>query len=115
MITQHQLSLKRYELLRRFFHVEDNTTKENSENKNDKLFKIKLLLEPVRQNFLKVEPEEVQCIEEQIIPAKIKRRCGMRQYTPKKIHKYGFQNMVQAMSCIRVTMYFLLYKLRVDF
>ena len=82
------MSLKSYELLRNFLHAVGNTTKDNSKNKNDKLFNIKPLLQLVRQNCLKIEPEELHCIDEQTIQAKTKRSSGLRQYNPKKIHKY---------------------------
>ena len=82
------MSLKRSELLMRFLHVVDRTRKDNPENQNDQLFKIKPLLELVCQNYLKVKPEEIHSIDEQIIPAKAERSDDVRQYNPKKIHKY---------------------------
>ncbi|XP_057309999.1 uncharacterized protein LOC130647998 [Hydractinia symbiolongicarpus] len=64
------MSAKRYIDLRRYLHVVDNTTKEQPENKNDKLFKIRPVLEAIQENCFKIEPEPVQSIDEQIIPAK---------------------------------------------
>ena len=79
------MTLKRYQLIRRFIHANDNTKKTNPENVNDKLFKVRPLLDLVRNNCIKVEPEQCHSIDEQIIPAKTKRSSGGKQYNPKKI------------------------------
>ena len=75
------MSSQRYKMLRKFIHVVDNTKKCEPENVNDKLFKIRPILETIKDNCIKVEPEEVQSIDEQIIPAKTS-RSGIRQYNP---------------------------------
>ena len=90
------MTLKRYKLIRRFIHANDNTKKTNPENVNDKLFKVRPLFDLVRNNCIKVEPEQCHSIDEQIIPAKTKRSGGVKQYNPKKIRKWGFRNMVRA-------------------
>ena len=86
------MSLKRYQSLRRFLHAVDNSTKDES---SDKLFKVKPVLEGVRQNCLKIDQEPYQSLDEQMIPAKTK-RSGILQHLPKKIHKWGFKNFVRA-------------------
>ena len=78
------MTLKRYKLIRRFIHANDNTKKTNPENVNDKLFKVRPLLDLVRNNCIKVEPEQCHSIDEQIIPAKTKRIGGVKQYDLKK-------------------------------
>lgn len=90
------MSLKRYKSIRAFLHVIDNSKRDNEEYKHDKLFKVRPLLNIIRRNFLKIEPERDQAIDEQIIPAKTKRSGGIRQYNPRKIHKWGFKNQVRA-------------------
>ena len=90
------LLLKRYKKLREFLHVVDNTEKDKPENKGDKCFKVKPLLEAVRTNCNKIEPEVNHSIDEQIIPAKTKKSRGVRQYNPKKPHKCGFKNLLRA-------------------
>ena len=88
------MSLKRYKQLSRYIHVVDNTTKEALEHKDDKLFKIRPVIEMiVRENCVKIEPEEVHSIDEQIIPAKTK-TSRIRQYNPKKPKKWGFKMFV---------------------
>ena len=72
------MALKRYETLRNFLHVNDNDSRNNPENSNDKLFKVRPLLDLVRNNCIKTEPEKSHSIDEQIIPAKTKRSGGLK-------------------------------------
>ena len=88
--------LQRYETLRKFLHENDNDSQNNPENSKDKLFKVTPLLDLVRNNCIKVKPQKSDSIDEQIIPAKAKRNGGVKQCNPKKIHKWGFKNMVRA-------------------
>ena len=87
------MPLKRFEKLRRFLHVVDNDTYD--ENSPDKLFKIRPLIDLVQKECTKVEPEKYHLIDEQIIPCKAK-TSRIRQYNPKKPHKWGFKNLVRA-------------------
>ena len=86
------MTLKRYKLIRRFIHANDNTKKTNPENVIDKLFKVCPLLDLVKNNCIKVEPEQCHSIDEQIIPAKTKRSGGIKKYNPKKkLHKWDLK------------------------
>ena len=49
------MSNKRLKRLRKYVHVVDNTTKDKPRNKNDKLFKIRPIIEAVREN---IEPDQ---------------------------------------------------------
>ena len=51
-----RLSLKRYRKLCEFLHVVDNIENDKPESKGDKCFKVKQLLEGVRANCKKTEP-----------------------------------------------------------
>ena len=88
------LPLKQYKKLREFLHVVDNKEKDKPENKGDKCFKVKPLLEAVRTNCNKIEPEVNHSIDEQIILAKTKKSGGVRQCNPKKPHKWGLKTFV---------------------
>ena len=66
------MTLKRYETLRRFLYASDNNNKNNPENAGDKLIKVRPLLDLVRNNCIKIEPEQHHSIDEQIILAKTK-------------------------------------------
>uniref|UniRef100_F6X7P9 PiggyBac transposable element-derived protein domain-containing protein n=1 Tax=Ciona intestinalis TaxID=7719 RepID=F6X7P9_CIOIN len=86
------ISLKRYQKLRRFLHFVDNSTQFPN-----KLFKIQPVLDAVRNECIKIQPEQSHSVDEQIIPAKTK-YSKFRQYNPKKPVKWGFKNMVRADS-----------------
>ena len=57
-------SLKRYKKLHVFLNVVDNTEKEKEENKDDRLFKVKPLLDAVRASCLEIEPEHIHSVDE---------------------------------------------------
>ena len=67
------MTLKRYKLIRRFIHANDNTNKRSPENVNDKLFKVRPLLDLVRSNCVKVKKEQCRSNDEQITLAKTNR------------------------------------------
>ena len=89
------MSHKRFKQLREYVHVVDNTKNDKPGKKNDKFFKIRPVIEVVRQNSIAIEAEPVHSIDEQIILAKTK-RSGIRQYNPKKPKKWGFKMFVRA-------------------
>lgn len=76
------MSLNRYRKLRQFLHANDNSQQDNPENKGNKLFKVEPILNSLRVNCQKIEQEEYQAIDEQIVPAKTK-FSRMMQYNPK--------------------------------
>ena len=82
----------RFETLSRYLHFVDN---DPVHDVCDKPFKIRLILTAVRNECLKVEPEEYHSIDEQIIPSKTK-YTKIRQYNPKKPHKWGLKHLARA-------------------
>ena len=64
------MPLKRYQKLRQYLHFVDNIT--YNDRVHDKLFKIKPVLESVREQCVKIQPEQSHSVDEQIIPAKTK-------------------------------------------
>ena len=76
------MTLKRYKLIRRFIHANDNTNKRSPENVNDKLFKVRPLLDLVRSNCVKVKKEQCRSNDEQITLAKTNRSGGAKQKNP---------------------------------
>lgn len=63
--------------------------KQRGEPGYDKLFKIRPFIDAVKANFLKIEPEPEQSIDEIMVPTKA--RCNIRQYNPNKPHKFGIK------------------------
>ena len=92
-IIADTMSRKRYKELRRSIHLLDNTLQD--QNKQDKLFKIRPLLEIVLANCLKVEQQKVISKDSQIILSKTK-RSRIRQFNLKKPVKWGFKIFLRA-------------------
>ena len=92
-LISEKMSIKRFEKLRRYLHFVDNTT--HDEQASDKSFKIRPVIQAVRNECIKTEPEEYHSVDEQIIPSKTK-HSKVRQYNPKKNKKWGFKNLVRA-------------------
>ena len=95
-LRYHQIAdvmpLKCFTKIKRFMHFLDN---DMSKGQADKLFKINPIIDAVRDECRKIEPEEFQAVDEQIIPSKTK-YSKIRQYNPKKPKKWGFKNLVRA-------------------
>lgn len=85
------MSLKRYETLRRFIHFVNN-----EEVNDDPYFKIRPVLEKIRQNCLGVEQENRCSIDEMMIPYKGIKAGSKRQYIKNKPTKWGFKMYVRA-------------------
>ena len=71
------MSNKRYKQLRKYLQIADNTTTDKPKNNNEKLFKIRPVIEAVRENCMTMEPEPVHSIDGQTIPAETK-QSGIR-------------------------------------
>ena len=82
-------SLKQYELIRRYLHTNDNTTKKVD---SSRLFKFETVANALHTNCLSIEQEQYLSINEQMVPAKTK-RSGVLEYLPRKIHKWGFKKL----------------------
>ena len=87
------MSRNRFQLLLENLHFVNN----NEIDKNDKLAKIRPIVDIARNQYTEVEPEEYHRRDEQIIPSKTK-FSRIRQYNPKKPKKWGFKNLVRAGS-----------------
>jgi len=51
------------------------------------VYKVRQFIQRLRENCLKIEPEERHSVDEMIIPTKT--RWGIKQYNPKKHSKWG--------------------------
>ena len=79
-------------------HYIDFVDQDTEYDANEKLFKIKPILEAARKECVKVEPEEFHSVDGQIIPSRT-RYTKVRQHNPKKPRKWGFENLVRAGAC----------------
>ena len=80
----------RYSQPKQFLHFVQNSSDHDSDGK---LFKIKPILDAVRNEFIKIEPEQFRSEDDQLIPSKTKFTM-IRQYNPKKSRNWGFKNLV---------------------
>lgn len=84
------MSRNRFDSMRTYIHINDNTNTPNANDPNhDKLFKVRPLIDKVRENFKKIEVEEKLCVDEMVIP--FKGRSVMKQYNKNKPHKWGLK------------------------
>ncbi|XP_045453941.1 piggyBac transposable element-derived protein 3-like [Melitaea cinxia] len=87
------MSCNRFEEIKRFIHFNDNALQiPKGQTGHNPLHKIQPFLDHLRQRFLTIPKEEYMAVDEQIIPTKS--RSSMRQYNPKKPHKWGYKNFV---------------------
>lgn len=86
------LSRNRFHHIKKYLHVVDNDTFNPDEP--DKLFKIRPFIKKVRENLLKLNPEEMHSIDEQVIP--FKGRTPILQYNKNKPHKWGYKVLTRA-------------------
>ena len=83
-----------YEILSNFHFNDNNNAILDSNNPNyDRLFKIRPVLESIRNKCRYIDPEEKYFIDEQIIP--FKARNTRTQYLPKTPHKWGLKVFVR--------------------
>jgi hypothetical protein len=85
------MSRNRFYAIKSFFHIAFNQDLVDlHDNQYDKMFKVRQLLDHVLANCQSIEPEEMNSIDEQVIPFKGK-SSSLRQYNPKKPKKWGFK------------------------
>jgi hypothetical protein len=104
------MSRNEFEDIGRFIHFNDNTelATKHKDPDYDPLFKIRPILERLRQHCLLVAPEQRQSVDEQTIPFKGKNR--LRQYLPNKPKKWGFKVMARCCAQTGFTHDFSVYE-----
>jgi len=78
------------EKIKQFFHCNDNTKNLPSTDKDyDKLFKVRSVIESLKEKCRQISQEECHSVDEQIIPTKS--RTSLQQYLPNKPNKWGIK------------------------
>ncbi|XP_022823361.1 piggyBac transposable element-derived protein 3-like [Spodoptera litura] len=85
------MPLKRYQQIRRYLHFVDNNIEDS-----DRYYKIRPLVQKIRENCLAQENERRFSIDEMMIPYKGTKAGKRRQYMKDKPNKWGFKNYVRA-------------------
>ena len=91
VVADHE-PVKRFNTLRRYIHLCDNA----NIRKEDRYAKVRPIIDTVRNNFLKMEPENDYSIDEAMIPYKGKKAGNLRQYIKSKPKKWGFKFFTRA-------------------
>ena len=81
------MSVRRFERIKRFLHCNDNEKMNKDFPK--KLFKIRPLIDALKERFDLLVPTELLCIDEQMVP--FKGRSTLKQYNPQKQKKWGYK------------------------
>lgn len=85
------MPLKRYQQIRRNIHFVDNNIQDA-----DRYYKVRPLVQKVRENCLAQDNEKKYSIDEMMIPYKGTKAGKRRQYMKDKPNKWGFKNYVRA-------------------
>ena len=88
------MSRNRFQYLLTVLHFVDNLVMTDDEKKDDKVWKIRPWLDKLRENCLKVKPEEHNSIDEMMVQYKGK-TASIRQYVSNKPHPWGFKIWVR--------------------
>ena len=84
------LSRRQFEEIKRFIHFNNNSRMAPSGDDNfDRLFKVRPLLDHLREKYNSITMPQTLCIDEQMIP--FKGKSALKQYIPSKPHKYGYK------------------------
>jgi len=83
------LTVNRFEEIKRFLHFSDNTEDVDAQ---DRLYKVRPVVTALRHKCQLLQMDESLSLDEQIIP--FKGRSGLKQYIPKKPHKWGYKMFV---------------------
>ncbi|CAK1599832.1 unnamed protein product [Parnassius mnemosyne] len=85
------MTLKRFQLFRRYLHFADALGDDG-----DRYYKIRPLLEKIRQNCINIEEEHRFSVDEMTVPYKGTRAGTRKQYIKNKPRKWGFKIFVRA-------------------
>ena len=88
------ITIDRYFLLRNTVHLVDNNSLSEQQKSEDRLWKVRPLIDKFRNAVLKLPREKNVCIDEQIIP--FAGHAGIRQYVPRKPNPTGLKVYVLA-------------------
>lgn len=98
--TRHSLiaetmTRNRFQTLLKYFHLADNELMPAVGDSNyDKLYKVRPMIDSLKSAMHAIPPEEHHSVDEQMIP--FKGRSAMKQYMPKKPHKWGYKVLTRA-------------------
>ena len=81
------MTVNRFEKIKRSIHCNDNLKR--TEGCTDKLYKVRPIIDMLKQLFALLKHEEMLCIDEQVVP--FKGKSSLKQYNPQKPKKWGYK------------------------
>lgn len=83
----------RWEKIKASLHFNDNTNMPARDDPNrDRLFKIRPIIDQLLPKFQSLSMDQMLCVDEQMVP--FKGQSCLKQYLPKKPHKWGYKIFV---------------------
>lgn len=102
------MSRDRFLQIKKYLHVVDNSIQVDRTNPNfDRAFKVRPLLNMVKNNFRKIPMEQHLSVDEQIIP--FKGKSIMKQHLPNKPYKWGYKMFLICSSASGICHDFVFY------
>ncbi|CAF3137077.1 unnamed protein product [Rotaria sp. Silwood2] len=102
------MSRDRFLEIKKNLHVVDNINQLGQNDPNyDRAFKVRPLLNIIKNNFRKIQKEEHLCVDEQIIP--FKGKSIMKQHMPQKPNRWGYKMFLLADSISGICYDFIFY------
>ncbi|CAF4590981.1 unnamed protein product [Rotaria sp. Silwood2] len=102
------MSRDRFLEIKKNLHVVDNINQLGQNDPNyDRAFKVRPLLNIIKNNFRKIQKEEHLCVDEQIIP--FKGKSIMKQHMPQKPNRWGSKMFLLADSISGICYDFIFY------
>ncbi|XP_056229119.1 piggyBac transposable element-derived protein 3-like [Seriola aureovittata] len=90
-MVANTITVNRWENIKRYLHFADNN---NQAPGGDKLFKVRPLLNFLKDSFNKIPMDEMLCVDEQMVPFKGKSQ--LKQYIPMKPKRWGYKFFILA-------------------
>ena len=81
------MTVSRFEKIKNFLHCNDNLSR--PKNCSDRLYKIRPVVDHLKNSFSNIALSEKLCIDEQMVP--FKGKSGLKQYNPQKPKKWGYK------------------------
>lgn len=102
------MSRDRFLQIKKYLHVVDNANQPGQNDVNyDRAFKVRPLLNIIKNNFRKLQKEEHLCVDEQIIP--FKGKSVMKQHMPQKPNRWGYKMFLLCDSISGICYDFIFY------
>ena len=91
-VAPYVMSRDRFESIKKNFHLVDNN---NITSQEDKMFKVRPMIDQLREKFNEIKMPQELCVDEQLVP--FKGRSQVKQYIPSKPYKWDIKYIYSLM------------------